>query len=324
MLLRARHVMRCITSDAALSAAAQASTKTRPPTGLVIVAFAAVYVIWGSTYLGIRLAIDSIPPLLMAGCRFVLAGLILYGVMRLRGAAKPAVSQWKSAAIIGGLLLLVGNGGVSWAQQTVPSGIAALVVAAVPLWIMLVDWLRPQGSRPKTIVWLGLAAGFAGVALIVAGKNQLGNRLVDPAGAAALVLATVAWAFGSVYSRHARKCESALLAVAMQMIAGGALQLIAGVALGETNRLNFAQITPTSAWAFVYLTLIGSLVGFTAYVWLLQVSTPARVSTYAYVNPLIAVFLGHLVLHEAVPKTVALAGALILAAVVLITRHGSK
>jgi drug/metabolite transporter (DMT)-like permease len=316
--------MRCVTSDAEISAATQTATKARPSTGLVVAAFAAVYVIWGSTYLGIRLAIDSIPPLLMAGCRFVLAGVILYGAMRLRGAAKPTAQQWMNSSIIGGLLLLAGNGGVSWAQQTVPSGIAALVVAAVPLWIMLVDWLRPHGSRPQFIVWIGLAVGFAGVALIVAGKNQLGHRLVDPAGAAALVFATVAWAFGSVYSRHAAKPNSALLAVATQMISGGALQLIAGFAFGETSRLNLAHITPTSAWAFVYLTLIGSLVGFTAYVWLLQVSTPARVSTYAYVNPLIAVFLGHLVLHEAVPKTVALAGALIVAAVVLITRHGSK
>jgi len=194
----------------------------------------------------------------------------------------------------------------------------------VPLWIILVDWFRPRGTKPKLAVWIGLAVGFAGVALIVAGKNQFGHRLVHPAGAAALVFATVTWAIGSVYSRHSSKPDSALLAVAMQMIAGGTLQLCAGVALGETARLHFAQITATSAWAFVYLTLIGSLVGFTAYVWLLQVSTPAKVSTYAYVNPLIAVFLGHLILNEEVPKSVALAGALILAAVVLITRQGSK
>jgi drug/metabolite transporter (DMT)-like permease len=316
--------MRCLTSNAEISAASQSLTKEQPSTGLVVTAFAAVYVIWGSTYLGIRLAIDSIPPLLMAGCRFAIAGAILYGAMRLRGAAKPTAQQWKSAAIIGGLLLLGGNGGVSWAQQTVPSGVAALIVAAVPLWIMLVDWLRPHGSRPKLVVWIGLAVGFAGVALIVAGKNQLGHRLIDPAGAVAMVFATITWAIGSVYSRHAAKPDSALVAVAMQMITGGALLLCAGVALGETNRLDLARITPTSMWAFVYLTLIGSLVGFTAYVWLLQVSTPARVSTYAYVNPLIAVFLGHVILHEAVPRSVALAGALILAAVILITRKGNK
>src|SRR5262245_12176024 len=161
MLLRARHAMRCLTADAALAAPTQSSAKSQPSTELVVAAFAAVYVIWGSTYLGIRLAINSIPPLLMAGFRFLLAGAILYVVMRLRGAIKPTLRQWQSAAVIGGLLLLFGNGGVSWAQQTVPSGIAALVVAAVPLWIMLVDWLRPQGARPKSVVWFGLAVGFA-------------------------------------------------------------------------------------------------------------------------------------------------------------------
>jgi drug/metabolite transporter (DMT)-like permease len=316
--------MRSVTSESEAIVAPHHSVKTHPATALIVAAFAAVYIIWGSTYLGIRLAINSIPPLLMAGCRFVVAGTILYAVMRLRGAAKPTLRQWKNAAIIGGLLLLAGNGGVSWAQQFVPSGIAALVVAAVPLWIILVDWFRPRGTKPKLVVWIGLAVGFAGVGLIVAGKNQLGHRIVDPAGAAALVFATVTWAIGSVYSRHAEKPDSALLAVAIQMIAGGTLQLCAGVALGEAGHLDLDHITPTSAWALVYLTLVGSLVGFTAYVWLLQVSTPAKVSTYAYVNPLIAVFLGHLILNEEVPKSVALAGALILTAVILITRQGSK
>jgi drug/metabolite transporter (DMT)-like permease len=300
------------------------ATSKTAPMSLVIAAFAAVYVIWGSTYLGIRLAIDSIPPLLMAGARFMLAGCILYGAMRAFGAARPDRVHWRSAFIIGGLLLLGGNGGVSWAQQTVPSGIAALVVAAVPLWIILVDWLRPSGRRPSILVWLGLAIGFGGVVLLVMGKNQLGQRIVNPAGAVALIFATITWAFGSVYSRHAPKPKSALLAVAMQMMAGGFLQFLAGFALGEAHSFSWARITPASAWAFVYLTLVGSLVGFTAYVWLLQVSTPAKVSTYAYVNPLIAVGLGHWILNEPVPKSILLAGALILAAVILITRRGSR
>jgi drug/metabolite transporter (DMT)-like permease len=311
----------------ALSSAPQftqsTATRATAPLGLVVAAFAAVYVIWGSTYLGIRLAIDSIPPLLMAGARFLIAGLILYGAMRMRGATAPKAVHWRSAAVLGGLLLLAGNGGVSWAQQTVPSGLTALVVAAVPLWIMLVDWLRPHGIRPTRLVMLGLIAGFAGVVLLVAGKNQHGQRLVDPVGAVVLVGATLCWALGSVYSRHAEKPESALLTVSMQMIAGGALQLLTGFALGEGAEFSWARITPASAWAFVYLTLVGSLVGFTAYVWLLQVSTPAKVSTYAYVNPLIAVALGHLVLHEEVPKSAAMAGALVLAAVILITRRPS-
>jgi drug/metabolite transporter (DMT)-like permease len=170
---------------------------------------------------------------------------------------------------------------------------------------------------------LGLAAGFAGVVLLISGKNSVGNRLVNPAGAVVLIGATLCWAIGSVYSRHAAKPASALLTVAMQMIAGGVLQFLVGFALGEGAQFSWARITPASAWAFVYLTLVGSLVGFTAYVWLLQVSTPAKVSTYAYVNPVIAVALGHLVLGEQVPKSAALAGALVLAAVILITRRSA-
>ena len=315
--------MRCVAAASPALADSQVNqrTSTAAPLGLVVAAFAAVYIIWGSTYLGIRLAIDSIPPLLMAGARFVIAGLVLYGVMRARGVPAPEKRHWKPAFVLGGLLLLAGNGGVSWAQQMVPSGVAALVVAAVPLWIMLVDWLRRGGARPTRMMLLGLVAGFAGVVLLISGKSSSGHRLVEPIGAIVLVGSTVSWAIGSIYSRHAAKPSSALIAVAMQMIAGGFLQLLVGFSLGEASAFSWSRITPTSAWAFAYLTLVGSLIGFTAYVWLLQVSTPAKVSTYAYVNPVIAVLLGHLVLGEQVPKSAAVAGALVLAAVVMITRR---
>jgi len=312
--------MRCIAQIAEPAETGVHSTvKTEPSRGLVIAAFAAVYVIWGSTYLGIRIAITSIPPFIMAGSRFLLAGIILYAIMRMSGVAKPACKHWRGATVIGVLLLLGGNGAVSWAQQRVPTGITALIVAAVPLWIMLMDWLRPRGNRPTFLVFLGLCIGFAGVLMIVTSRNQLGVRIVDHVGGVVLLLATLSWAFGSVYSRHAEKPDSALLAIAMQMIAGGISQLLAGLALGETRQFHPMAITSASAWSFVYLTLIGSLVGFTAYVWLLQVSTPAKVSTYAYVNPIIAVLLGYLVLSEPFPKSVAMSGALVLAAVVLIT-----
>jgi drug/metabolite transporter (DMT)-like permease len=290
-----------------------------PPFWLVIAAFGAVYLIWGSTYLGIRLAIDSLPPLLMGGTRFILAGSILYPVMRLFGAPRPRRIEWRSAAIIGAFLLLAGNGGVTWAQQTVPSSIAALMVAATPLWINVIEWLRPSGTRPRPAVFVGLALGFLGVTLIVVSKGATGGNFVNPSGAALLLIATLSWACGSIFSRHAPQNESALLNIAMQMLCGGALMLLAGLALGEARQFHPAQITATSAWAFVYLTLIGSLVGFTAYVWLLQVSTPARVSTYAYVNPFIAVLLGRLVLHEPLPRSILLAGACIIGAVMLIT-----
>jgi drug/metabolite transporter (DMT)-like permease len=296
-----------------------AATPPKPPLSLVLGAFAALYIVWGSTYLGIRLAIESIPAFFMAGSRFVTAGAILYAIMRARGAGRPTRRQWVSATIIGALLLLVGNGGVTWAEHTVPSGVTALVIAAVPAWIALADWLRPGGRRPGALAIAGIGIGFAGVALLVSGRSATGAPLVNPVGAAVLILATICWAAGSIYSRHAPKPAQTLLAIAMQMLAGGALQLLVGLALGEARQLSFAAITPTSAWAWVYLTAVGSLVGFTAYVWLLQVSTPAKVSTYAYVNPLIAVLLGHVVLNETIPPGVALAGSLILGAVILLT-----
>jgi len=293
--------------------------RQQPPAWLVVAAFGAVYLIWGSTYLGIRLAIDSMPPLLMAGARALFAGVILYAFVRAKGAPRPRILHWRNATIVGGLLLFAGNGGVSWAELTVPSNITALMVAAVPLWMNLIDWLRPGGQRPHTGVFAGLALGFAGVALIVLSKDSHGHNVVAPLGACVLVIAPFCWALGSIYSRHAEQTPTALLNIGMQMIGGGAIMLLAGLALGEGGRFHFDQITNQSAWAFVYLTFIGSLVGFTAYVWLLQVSTPAKVSTYAYVNPLVAVVLGSLFLKETLPPGVLVAGACVIGAVVLIT-----
>ena len=294
-----------------------------PPPWLVVSAFAAVYMIWGSTYFGIHLAIQSIPPFLMGGARFLAAGLLLYAVMRARGEPGPEPVHWRDATIIGGLLLLVGNGGVSWAQQTVPSGIAALMVGATPLWMNLIDWIRPSGERPRAAVFGGIALGFLGVVLLVSSKDRLGNSVVEPWGGAVLLLAPLCWAAGSVFSRHACKPVAALQAIAMQMIAGGVLLLLTGVLTGEPGRFDPGRVTLSSMLAFGYLTVMGSLVGFTAYVWLLQVSTPARVSTYAFVNPFIAVLLGWLFLSEPISSGVIVAGGLIIAAVALITTAGS-
>jgi len=304
--------------------AAESAPTPAPPRWLVVAAFAAVYLIWGSTYLGIRLAIDSIPAFLMAGGRFLIAGCVLYAVMRRRGVPGPAPEHWRDGAITALLLLLAGNGGVTWAEKRVPTNITALIVAGTPLWIIVVDWLRPQGRRPHGLVFGGLLLGFAGVGLIVAGRSKSGLALVDPVGAGVLLVCSVCWACGSVFSRHARQPASALLAIAIQMILGGGILLVAGGVSGEVGRLDVHAITATSAWAFVYLTLFGSLVGFTAYVWLMRVCTPARVSTYAYVNPLIAVLLGYLVLREPLPGGVLVAGVLILASVVLITVKGQS
>lgn len=254
----------------------------------------------------------------------MLAGTILYTIMRLRGAPRPQLIHWRSSTISGGLLLMLGNGGICWAQQTVPTGIAALVVASVPLWTILIDWLRPRGIRPTGLIIAGLLIGMVGVTVIILGKGPLGQRMVDPFAAVVLLTANVCWASGSIYARHSARTESPLLGAGMQMICGGALQFLLGVCLGELSGFDPFKITASSAWAFAYLTFIGSLVGYTAFFWLLQVSTPARVSTHAYVNPFVAVLLGWWFLHEPIPQSLIIAGLLILSSVVLITRSSPK
>lgn len=285
----------------------------------VIGAFAAVYIIWGSTYLAIRFAIQTLPPFFMAGARFIVAGAILYAWARWRGAEKPEKRHWVSTGIIGGLLLLGGNGGVVWAEQKVPSGLAALMVATVPLWMVILDWARRGGTHPGGRAVAGLALGFCGVAVLaMQGGAGVATR-VAPAGAVALGIATLSWAIGSLYSRRAALPRSSLLATAMEMLAGGALLFIAGLATGEAARFSVGAVDARSALSLLYLTVFGSLVGFSAYIYLLKVSTPARVSTYAYVNPVIAVFLGWSLGGEPVSVPMLVSAAVIIASVALIT-----
>jgi len=293
--------------------------QTSAPLWLMVAAFAAVYVIWGSTYLGIRYAVESIPPFLMAATRHLGAGLLLFVFARCRGAQWPSLGHWRDAAIAGTLMLVVGNGGVTWAEQLIPSGVAALMVALTPVWMVLIDWARPGGVRPRALVGAGLVLGLAGVVLL-ARKQMAGASSAYGLGVAALLAASICWALGSVFNRTARKPESAFLGVSLQMIAGGAVLLGLSVASGEAHRFALAEVTAVSFGAWLYLTLAGSLVAYTAYVWLLHASTPARVSTYAYVNPLIAVLLGCTIGGEAFPPTVYLAGGLIIVAVVLVLR----
>ena len=299
----------------------QSMTST-PPVWGVMAAFAAVYVIWGSTYLGIRYAVESIPPFLMAGTRNLAAGLLLYAFARARVRAAPSRAEWRDAIIAGGLMLALGNGGVTWAEQAIPSGVTALLVALTPLWMVLFDWLRPGGVRPRPFVLAGLAVGFVGVALLAQGHGEHRGPAYDW-GIAALMMASIGWAAGSIFNRQARKPVSPLLGVAMQMIAGGTLMLGFAAVRGEAAQFSFDRITPSSAGAWLYLTVFGSLVGYTCYVWLLHASTPARVATYAYVNPFIAVLLGCTIGHETFSHELLVAGALIIAAVVLIVRGGA-
>ncbi len=292
-----------------------------PPRWQVALAFVAVYFIWGSTYLGIHFAVETIPPFSMAGSRALIAGALLYIWARGRGAARPETIHWREAAIVGGFLLLGGNGLVSWAEQYLPSGVTALIVGSIPLWMVLLEWLWHSGPRPTVGIVSGLVVGFVGVGLLVAPVDLGSGERVDSSAAMVLLLGPLFWAIGSLYSRRARLPSSQLLGAAMEMIAGGVLLLVAGAALGEWKHFKLADVSAHSAIAWIYLTLFGSLIAFTAYVWLLKATTPARVSTYAYVNPVVAVILGWALANEPItPRTLLAALAIFLAVVIIVTR----
>src|SRR5713101_5487504 len=293
----------------------QSSARTKI---LVLVAFAAVYVVWGSTYLAIRVGIESFPPFILAGIRHVIAGLVLYAVFRRKTGIRPTGAHWWTAAVTGFMLLFVGNGGVSWAEQTVPSGIAALLVATVSLWLVIVDWLRPGGVKPVPRVVMGLLMGFAGLALLVGPAHLGGSERVDPRGAAVLMVASLAWACGSLHSKHGGMPSSAMLGVAMQSLTGGVILLIAGLFAGEFGGLHLGAISMRSWLALGYLIVFGSGIGFSAYIYILQKSTAARVATYAFVNPVVALFLGRLIVGETITLRTVVAAAVILTAVILV------
>jgi len=296
----------------------------RPATrGQLVVAFAAVYVLWGSTYLAIRFGVETIPPFLMAGLRHLTAGLLLFGWLRVRGTPAPQRRHWGPAAAVGALMLLGGNGLVSWAEQRVPSGLAALIVASVPIWMTLLDGIQNR-RRPHGIVLVGLGAGLAGLAFLVAPGKFAGGAHVDLLGAGVLLVAALFWATGSLYARRAHLPSSTLMATAMEMIAGGAILFGASALLGEWRGFSIAAVSTRSLFALSYLIVAGSLLGFTAYIFLLGATTPARVSTYAYVNPVVAVFLGWAFAGEGVTARTVIAALAIVGSVAVIIRYGGR
>lgn len=283
-------------------------------------ALIAVYVAWGSTYLAIRFAVETIPPYLMAGIRFLAAGAILYVFRRaVSGDPRPRLVEWRSAAVVGLLLLAGANGFVSWAEQEIPSGIAALLVSGVPLWMVVIDMVRPGGERPGRQSILGVLIGFAGTVLLIGPEEILAGRSdLHLAGVGALLLAGFLWAGGSLFSRKAPLPDSALLGTGMEMLVGGAGLVLIGTVRGEWGALDLALVTATSWLGLAYLIVFGSLIGFAAYTWLLRNAPTPLVSTYAYVNPLIAVMAGYFLAQETLNLRILLATGIIIGSVAVI------
>jgi drug/metabolite transporter (DMT)-like permease len=297
-------------------------TEIRAARWKLLLAFAIVYVVWGSTYLAIRYAVQTIPPLLMAGSRFLVAGTILFTVSLFRTRARPTLSHWRTAVVVGFLLLFCGNGGVSTAEQHVTSGMAALLISAEPMWIVLLNWLRPGGRVPSTREIVGVVIGFAGVALLLSpqigaliggvARSDLGWYLL-------IVLTTLTWAAGSLYGIDAPMVADRSLGNGMIMLVGGGMMFVTGLATGEATRFQWHAVSTVSIVGWAYLIVFGSLVAFSAYTYLMSNAPPAKASTYAFVNPVIAVLLGWSVAGEALDARSAVAIPIIVSAVMLIT-----
>lgn len=282
------------------------------------IALIALYIVWGSTYLAIRFAVETIPPFLHAGLRFLISGLILILWRRAAGDDMPTRAQWKSVAIIGTLLLLGGNGLVSFAEQRIASGVAALIVGTTPMWLVLIESLRPNGVKPTWLIIVGLIVGFSGIYLLIGPSASTGKLQFDTIGTVAVIAAAFLWALGSIYSRSADIPKSALMTTGAEMLAGSVPLFLVSLALGEWSRFNIAQVSTESWLGLIYLITFGSMVGFVAYIWLLQNAPISLVATYAYVNPLVAVLLGAWFASEPLTSRTLAAAGIIIGSVIFI------
>jgi drug/metabolite transporter (DMT)-like permease len=297
-------------------------------TVLLIAAFAAVYIFWGSTYLAIKYAIETLPPFLMAGARFVFAGSLLIVWARFsKDYEPPKPVHWRTSIIVGTLLLLGGNGGVVFAERYLSSSLAALLVATEPFWIVLLSWLWLKGARPNWKVALGLAVGFFGVWLLISGQDTSGAAQPDPMqliGTIAVIAAALSWATGSLYGLRMPVSKSSFLTAGMQMFSGGMVLLLVSLLAGEWSSFHISEVSNNSWLGLLYLIVFGSLIAFTAYSWLLKNVPPAMVATYAYVNPIIAVFLGWLIAGESFTGQMLIAAGVIVGSVALITSNSEN
>ncbi len=295
----------------------------RTSLGRVVAAFAAVYVLWGSTYLGIRFSIETLPPFFTQGVRFTAAGLVMYAWAKASGASRPSGREWGGAAVTGFLLFVCGTGGVVWAERVIPSGVAALVVATEPMSFVLIEAVR-RHRMPRGAVLAGLALGSTGLAVLVGPGRILGGERFDLAALGVLIVGTFCWAAGSLFSRGSRLPSSPVMATAVTLLCGGGLLALLGLVRGELLRFDPTAVSARSVIATAYLFVFGSIVGFSAYLWLLRVTTVSRVSTYAYVNPIVAVFLGWALAGESLTPRVFLASAVIVGAVAIVIRYGGE
>lgn len=293
------------------------NTSARPDRTLLVVAFLTLYLVWGSTYLAIRFAVETMPPFMMAGLRFLLAGGILYAIVGFRQPLRPSWNHWQNAAVIGFAMFGAANGLVCWAERTVPSGLASLVIATTPLWMVTLETLVFRAARPSWRVLLGLGLGLIGVVVLI-GPTAVPSERIDPLGAAALLVACFSWSAASLRSRTLDLPKSPFVTAAMQMLGGGGLLIVVSLLLGEWNDFRWQTITLKSWTAFAYLTVFGSILALSAYTWLLRVCPMSRVSTYAYVNPIVAVLLGTWLGKEQFSSRTGLASVVIVAAVVMI------
>lgn len=292
--------------------------KERNPELVLLLAFAAVYVLWGSTYLALHFVLESMPPFLMASFRFLTAGSIMLLFAKLNKQHWPAKQEIKNSAVVGILLLVLGNGGVVWAQQYIDSGITALIVTIEPVWVVLLMWFRSTDNKPSPIVWFGIFLGLLGM-LVLVGPSSLGSvEQLNPIGVLALLISSISWAVGSVYALNIKLPSSAAMSTGFQMLAAGICLFIIGSSRSEWMNFELSEITNRSILGFLYLIIFGSLIGFTSYSYIVKNANPTSVSTYAYVNPVIAVFLGWWIGNERVGMQTLLAAVLLVSAVVII------
>ena len=308
--------------EVVIGAAGPRQVKATASRTAVVLGFASIYLIWGSTYLGIRYAVETIPPLLMMALRHSTAGALVYTWARWKGAPAPTWKQWGYAVVAGAFLFLCGHGVLAWAEQRVPSGLAALLCATLPLWTVLLG--RIQGSERKLggRAWTGIVLGFIGVALLIGPDSLRTSGSLNLVATLAAMFSSLAWAVGTIYSKSVRMPRSTVLSASMQMLTGGAWLLLATVVSGEAQRAHVADFTLRSVLALAYLTVLGSIVAFTVFTWLLTVASPSRVSTYAYVNPVVAVFLGWALAGEAIGVRTIAATVIILTSVALVNARG--